>query len=104
MDQQELFKPLTSDKISMLSREDLEKLLCMEQNLRVHFQKDNDRLRSQNNELEQKSFYIEEQYITIKNKFFGKSSEKSPSSEDRKKHQLNNRKRKEDSTSISTLS
>jgi transposase len=44
--------------------------------------------------LEQKSFYIEEQYITIKNKYFGKSSEKSPSEEDRRKHRTKNAKKK----------
>jgi len=94
MNQQEIFKPIPSDKISLMSREDLEQLLHLEQKLRINFQKEADRLRASNNELEQKSFYIEEQYITIKNKFFGKSSEKSPSNEDRRKYREKNKRKK----------
>jgi transposase len=94
MTQQELFKPLPSDKIALIPHNELVELFKCQQNIIERINKDNDRLRSSNNELEQKSFYIEEQYITIKNKFFGKSSEKSPSKEDRKKHREKNKKKK----------
>jgi len=92
--QQDLFKPIPSDKIALIPHDDLVKLYKYEQELRLQMQKDNERLRASNNELEQKSFYIEEQFITIKNKFFGKSSEKSPSEEDRRKNREKNKKKK----------
>ncbi|MCB9025531.1 MAG: IS66 family transposase [Bdellovibrionaceae bacterium] len=94
MTQEELFKPLPSDKIALIPHEELVELFKCQQKIIDIINKDNDRLRASNNELEQKSFYIEEQYITIKNKYFGKSSEKSPSEEDRKKHQDKNKKKK----------
>ncbi|MBY0385856.1 IS66 family transposase [bacterium] len=43
----------------------------------VVLNKDNDRLRALNSELEQKHLFLDEKFITIKNKLFGKSSERS---------------------------
>jgi len=86
MDQQQLLKPIPSDKMSMFSKDELITLLRGEQDLRRQLEIDNDRLRNLNEELKQKRFYIEEQYVTLKNKFFGKSSEKQPSAEDKKKN------------------
>lgn len=86
MDQQNLFEPIPADKLELIPREDLIKLFQFEQDLRIKIQKDNDRLRAFNNELEQKSFYIDEQLVVLKNKYFGKSSEKEPSEEDRRCH------------------
>ncbi|MCB9024928.1 MAG: IS66 family transposase [Bdellovibrionaceae bacterium] len=94
MDQKELFKPIPVDKLSTFSKEELIILLRGEQQIRQQIEKEVDRLRASNNELEQKSFYIEEQYITIKNKYFGKSSEREPSENDRKKHLKKNKKMK----------
>lgn len=87
MSQQHLFEPIPEDKLESIPREDLIQLLRMEQRLRIGFQKDNERLRALNNELEQKSFYIEDQLVTLKNKYFGKSSEKEPDEEYRRRHE-----------------
>jgi len=94
MEQQELFKPIPRHKLSSLSQEEMIEFIEVQQRLIETINKDNDRLRSKNTELEQKSFYVEEQFITIKNKFFGKSSEKSPSEEDRRKNREKNKKKK----------
>jgi transposase len=85
MDQDYLFKSVPRDKFEILSKEEMVKYLELQQDLIDQIVKDNQRLRSLNNELKQKSLYIDEQLITIKNKLFGKSSEKEPSKEDRKK-------------------
>lgn len=94
MNQQELLEPIPSDKIALIPHDDLVELFKYQQRIIETINKDNDRLRAANNELEQKTFYIDDQYITIKNKFFGKSSEKQASPEDKKKHQKKNRKKK----------
>ena len=94
MKQKDLFKPVPRHRLEQFDKEDIIELLEAEQRLRQQFEKDNERLRASNNELENKTFYIEEQYVTIKNKFFGKSSEKSPTDEDRRKHRNKNRKKK----------
>jgi transposase len=56
--------------------------------------KEVNRLRAFNNELKQKSFYIGEQLINVKNKLYGKSSEREPSKEDRKKVKAANKGKK----------
>jgi transposase len=61
----------------MFSKEELIEFYEAEQKVRIQFQKHNEELRALHQELLQKSFFIEEQYITIKNKLFGKSSERS---------------------------
>lgn len=85
MDQLELFKPVTVDKLSLLSREELITFYRCEQELRIQFQKENERLRALADELKQKHLFVNEQYITLKNKIFGKSSEREPSDRDRRK-------------------
>lgn len=92
--QQDLFKPIPTDKIALIPHDELVELFKLQQKVNETILKENERLRASNNELGQKSFYVEEQYITIKNKFFGKSSEKEPSQEDRKKHRKKNTKKK----------
>lgn len=103
MDQQKIFEPIPVDKMSMFSKEELIYLLQGEQKIRQQLEIDNDRLRSKNSELSQKKLLIEEQYITIKNKFFGKSSEKEPSKEDRKKHQAKSSRSKKKKVQLPSL-
>jgi len=74
-----VFKIVPPEKLALLSREDLIILLTGEQDLRRQIAADNDRLRALNNELEQKSLFVNERLINLKNELFGKSSEKSPS-------------------------
>ena len=87
MNQQHLFDPIPRHKLASLSQEEMIEFIEAQQKVVEVFKQEVSRLRASNNELEQKSFYIEEQYITIKNKFFGRSSEREPSGEDRRKHQ-----------------
>lgn len=77
MSQQILFEPIPTEKFDLLTRDELVALIKGEQSLRIQLQKDNERLRALNGELKQKSFVIEDQLIIIKNKLFGKSSERS---------------------------
>lgn len=94
MNQQELFSPVPRHKLASLTQEEMIEFIEVQQKVIDAINRDNDRLRSLNDELEQKSLYIEEQFVTIKNKFFGKSSEKSPSPEDRRRHRAKSGKKK----------
>jgi transposase len=93
MDQQHLFEPIPTEKFDLLTREELVIILKGEQSLRIQFQKDNDRLRALNNELKQKNLFVDEQLITIKNKLFGKSSERSKKSSSSKTQGQNKKKK-----------
>jgi transposase len=85
MRQQNLFDPIPVTKLQTLSHAELIEFIQLQQKVNETILKDNERLRALNKELEQKSIYVEEQYITIKNKYFGKSSEKEPSKEDKQR-------------------
>jgi len=76
--QEELFAEVSVEKLSLLSKEELIEFFKLEQGLRIRLEKDNRRLRSLNEELKQKTLFVEEKYIHIKNKFYGRSSEKEP--------------------------
>lgn len=70
------------EKFQLLSKEELLQFAKGEQNLRKQLQREVERLRAQNEELKQRSFQIEDQLVSVKNKIFGRSSEKSKSSTD----------------------
>jgi transposase len=72
------FAEIPVDKMDLLSREDLIALFRGEQSLRRQMECEVTRLRAMNELLKQKSFLIQEQLVTIKDKIYGKSSEKSP--------------------------
>jgi len=94
MKQQHLFKTIPFNKLSSFTKEELIILLEGEQKIRFQIEKDIAHLRAKNNELEDKSLFVDEQYITLKNKYFGRSSEKEPSKEDRKKQSNKKKSRK----------
>ena len=75
--QHNLFDAVPVERFQILSKEELVELCKQHQKIIVTVTKDNDRLRALNEELKQKSLLIEDQYVTIKNKLFGKSSERS---------------------------
>lgn len=77
MKQQNIFDPVPRHRLEMFSKEELIEFYQAEQKVRIQFQKYNEQLKALAQELSQKKLFIEEQYITIKNKLFGKSSEKS---------------------------
>lgn len=79
MSQPNLFDPAPVERLQLLSHEELVELAKQHQKIIDQITKDNDRLRARNEELKQKTLLIEEQYVTIKNKLFGKSSEREPS-------------------------
>lgn len=77
MKQRNLFDPVPADRFQILSRDELIELAKQHQKIIAVVTRDNDRLRTLNEELKQKSLLLEDQYVTIKNKLFGKSSERS---------------------------
>lgn len=74
--QEILFAEVPVEKFDILTREELIEFARLEQKFRIKLQKEVERLRAFNEELKQKTFFIEEKYVTVKNKFFGKSSER----------------------------
>jgi len=76
MNQQFFFEPISLDKLECFSKSDLIVLFRGEQNLRQQLEKEVKRLQGLNKECRQKRLNIEDQYISLKNKFFGRSSEK----------------------------
>lgn len=82
MDQQYLFEPVPADRLSLQSREDLIEFIRLQQQVITQVTSEVKRLRALRDELEQKIFLIKDQFIVLKNKFFGKSSEKETSSAD----------------------
>lgn len=76
MNQQILFDEVPLEKLSMLSKEDLLILFKGEQSLRRQLQKRVQTLEALNEELKQKKLFVEEHFIDIKNKLYGKSSER----------------------------
>ena len=85
MSQQYLLDPIPCDKYDLLTKEELIALHLGEQKIRLAFQKEVEELKKQRDQAEQKSLLVEGNYVLIKKKLFGKSSEKSPSSESEKK-------------------
>jgi transposase len=75
--QPNLFDPVPVERFQILSKEELVELAKQHQKIIAAVTKDNERLRSLNDELKQKSLFVEEQFINIKSKLFGKSSERS---------------------------
>lgn len=71
-----------AEKFARLTKEELIEFALLEQKVRIQFENEVISLRALNEELKQKSFLFEEQYVTVKNKLFGRSSEKEPRSED----------------------
>jgi len=77
MNQGTLFKSIPCDKYDLLSKTEVVNICKQEEKLRIKFQDENKKLKSLLNMADQKTMLLDEQYIYIKNKLFGKSSEKS---------------------------
>jgi transposase len=75
--QQYLFDPIPADKFDLLSKEEVVALVKDYEDLVKQVIQHNNELTSQLLKGEQKEFLLGEQLINIKNKLFGKSSEKS---------------------------
>jgi len=77
MEQAHLFAPIPNDKYDLLTKDEVVTLNKSNEDLNRQLQKYIKELLNQLLSSEQKSFLLEEQTINIKNKLFGKSSEKS---------------------------
>lgn len=77
MDQQYLFDIVPNEKYDLLTREELIILHRGEQNFRKQLESRVEELEREKDKAEQQTFLIEDQYIVIKSRLFGKSSERS---------------------------
>jgi len=64
------------DKLLLASKEDLVEFIRLQQELTDQIQKRNHYLESLNAELQQRSMFVKDQLVILKNKLFGKSSER----------------------------
>lgn len=82
--QQNLFDPVPASRFSLLTHGELVEFAQLQQKINERLLQDNKRLLALSEELEQKTLLVEDQYIVLKNKLFGKSSEKEGRPEDKK--------------------
>lgn len=73
-----LFDPVPVERLELQSKEDLIEFIKLQQKVNDSIIKENQRLRALSDELREQALLIEDQYVTFKNKFFGKSSEREP--------------------------
>lgn len=92
--------PISMEQIKSLKKDDLASLFYHEQKLRLQFQKLYGAAQTINAELQEKKLFLENQFVLLKNKFFGKSSEKlpppkpEPESTEKKKKEKKQKKQK----------
>ncbi len=79
MKQDQLFDPVPRQRLETLSKEELIEFVELQQKVTDQFKREVERLSALSEELKQKTFLIEDEYIKTKNKLFGKSSEREPS-------------------------
>lgn len=94
MNQLELFEPEHIERLDLLSKDELKQFLKLQIDLNNRMITEVRRLKALENELRQRSFLVEEQYVTIKNKLYGRSSEKEKSAEPEKSETPKNPKTK----------
>lgn len=73
----DILRPIPDELFPLCTRQDLVALLHGEQSIRMQMQERLDRLEAEKRALEEQVLEIEGQYVRVKNKIFGKSSEKS---------------------------
>lgn len=73
-----LFDPIPLDRFEQLTHKELLQWTKLQQKVNEQLLKEVKRLNALKDELEQKSILIEDQYIVLKNRLFGKNSEKEP--------------------------
>lgn len=79
--QQFLFEPVPVERLQLQSKEDLIEFIKLQQKVNEDLIKRVEHLSALNEELEEQVVLIEDQYVSFKNKFFGKSSEREPAEE-----------------------
>lgn len=93
MDQQWLFEPIPCDKYDLLTKEEVVGLSKDQADLIRQLIKQNNALTNELLSGQQKSFSLGEQLFNIKNKLFGRSSEKSPRDKLNRKNKKQAKKR-----------
>jgi len=83
--QEYLFEIAPSDRLEQFSKEELIEFIKSQERVVNSLARNIAQLRAQTEELKQKILFIDDKYIVVKNKLFGKSSEREPSTEDKQK-------------------
>jgi len=87
MKQDHLFQTIPCHKYDLLSKEEIVKLCQEEEKIRSKLIEENKKLRSMLDISEQKTMILDDQYVLLKNKIFGRSSEKSEKRSSNKKNE-----------------
>ena len=80
-----VLRPIPDERFAELPRRDLIVIARVEQRIRLQMQAEMERLEAYNKELQERTIEIEGKFVTIKNRLFGKSSEKQPKSDKKRK-------------------
>ena len=83
--QQNLFDPVPASRLSILTHKELLQFAELQQKINERLLQDNKRLLALSEELKSRTLLVEDQYIVLKNKIFGKSSEKEGCPDDKEK-------------------
>jgi transposase len=81
----EVFKAVPPHRLATLSKEEMLQFFDAQQRVIESFRRDNERLLSKLGELEQRILFVDGQYIELKNKLYGKSSEREAGEAEEKK-------------------
>jgi transposase len=73
-----LFAAVPPSRLASLSKDEIIRLYESQQKVIENIMRDNERLREIQEELKQRILFVDDQYIELKNKLFGKSSEREP--------------------------
>lgn len=80
MNQEKLFEPVARHKLESLNRGELIEFSDAQARVIEQFKKEIARLQAEKENLEQQSLLVDDKYIFLKKKFFGRSSEREPAS------------------------
>ena len=80
-----LFEPVPVERLELQSKEDLITFIKLQQKVNESIIKENVRLRALSAELQEQLVLVDEQFVVLKSKLFGKSSEREPAAEKEEK-------------------
>lgn len=92
MEQEHLFKPANVEKLACLSKADLIAWVKGQEDLIEQLRVLNDNLLKEVRATKEQTLRVQEQLLILKSEFFGRSSEKRPSSQLKKDHELSQQK------------
>ncbi len=76
MQQQNLFDPVPVERLQMQTKEDLILFIKLQEDVNNQLRKHVEYLEALGRELKSRTLFVQDQYIVLKNKLYGKSSEK----------------------------